>query len=181
MLSCILSGPLSTCSPSCSSVLTPHRPHPFVPAPGPAICLRLQCLGPCSGGFLSPTSRLNTSSALGHGRCSAYDRWYPHSFMSTPPNPPADADYPIPSIITQSQKCVSLLCTLPHYALGFNALCLAVAAFSALPAVPSDIEAAAVTTGSATPRLCMSPPEGSTSLPSLSVFKTMPAGPHTFL
>ena len=26
-------------------------------------------------GFLSPASRLNAGSALGHGKCSAYDRW----------------------------------------------------------------------------------------------------------
>jgi hypothetical protein len=40
----------------------------------------LQCLGLCSGGFLSPTSRLDAGAALGHGRCSSHDQ-------SAPPPP----------------------------------------------------------------------------------------------
>jgi len=43
------------------------------------LCPGLQCLEPCSSGFLSPASRLNAGGALGHGRCSAL-----HSRMSMP-------------------------------------------------------------------------------------------------
>ena len=50
--------------------------HPKKPRPRslPPICPRLQRLGSCSGGFLSPTSRLDAGGSLGHGRCSAHDR-----------------------------------------------------------------------------------------------------------
>ena len=52
------------------------RPLPASPyAPGST------CLGFCSGGFLSPTSKFDAGDALGHGKCSAHDRWHSPSFV----------------------------------------------------------------------------------------------------
>ena len=44
--------------------LFPHVPWP----------LSAECLLSCSGGLLSPTSRLDAGGSLGRGRCSAHDR-----------------------------------------------------------------------------------------------------------
>ena len=60
----------------------PSHLFPAVPAPHRACpllhqiagCLGLKCLGFCSGGFLSPASRLDAGSALGHGRYSTHNR-----------------------------------------------------------------------------------------------------------
>ena len=39
----------------------------------PPCALGSECLASCSGGFLSPTSRLDAGGFLGHGRCCAND------------------------------------------------------------------------------------------------------------
>ena len=67
-----------------------------------AIRLGFQRIGPCSGGFFSPTSRLDASSALGHGRCCAHSWQHSRSFMC-------------PSRGSEDQVCSSLLTTLPLF------------------------------------------------------------------
>jgi hypothetical protein len=63
--------------PDLSSVASVGRQSPpslnvpaCAPPQSPVPCLGLQCLGPCSGGFFSPTSRLGAGGVLGHGGCS---------------------------------------------------------------------------------------------------------------
>jgi len=73
----ILSNSMGTCLPfhSIDPMLGLTMWRPFtLPPPHSAICPGPQCLGHCNGGFISPTSRSNTRSALGHGKCSAHNR-----------------------------------------------------------------------------------------------------------
>jgi len=53
--------------------LTMQRPF-ALPPPRSAICPGPQRLRHCNGSFISPASRSNTGSALGHGKCSACDQ-----------------------------------------------------------------------------------------------------------
>jgi len=71
----------------------------------------------------------------------------------------------------------------PPYAPGPNASGAAAVALSAPPADPtpaglSAMESAACTTSSVPPHPCVSTPEGSTSLASMSTFTTVPASPR---
>jgi len=50
-----------------------YMQRPFAPPPRSTIHPESQCLGRCNGGFISPASRSNAGSALGHGKCSAHD------------------------------------------------------------------------------------------------------------
>jgi len=79
------------------------RPHPFrlnerplalsqrcidpAHAPPPCFAIRRgpQRLGRCNGGFISPASRSDAGSALGHGKCCAHDRRrFPSSVRQRP-------------------------------------------------------------------------------------------------
>jgi len=70
----ILSDSMGTCSPfhGIDPMLGLAMRRPFtLPPPCSTICPGPQCLGRCNGGFISPTSRSDARSALGHGKCSA--------------------------------------------------------------------------------------------------------------
>ena len=56
---------------SCTRSLPPAVPALLHQIP---VCPGLKCLEFCSGGFLSPASRLDAGSALGHGRWSTRNR-----------------------------------------------------------------------------------------------------------
>ena len=83
-----------------------------VASKSPASCLAVplgfQRIGPCSGGFFSPTSRLDASSALGHGRWCAHSWQHSRSFMCV--NTLASL-----SRGSEDQVCSSLPTTLPLF------------------------------------------------------------------
>jgi len=80
----ILSDSTGTCSPfrSVDPMLGLAMQRPFaLPPPRSAIRSGPQCLRCCNGGFISPASRSDARSALGHGKCSARDRQRLPSFV----------------------------------------------------------------------------------------------------
>jgi len=84
---------MGTRSPSRSGASTRCRASPcgdvsHLPSPCFAIRPGPQCLGCCNGGFISPASRSDTGSALGHGKCSTQaGSTPPHPCMSRPRGP----------------------------------------------------------------------------------------------
>jgi len=69
----ILSNSMGTHSPffSVNPMLGLAMQRPFtLPPPHSAICPGPQCLRCYNSGFISPASRSNAGSALGHGKCS---------------------------------------------------------------------------------------------------------------
>jgi hypothetical protein len=85
-----LSSPSSARSPSCSDVSALSMALPCgglsplltaTRAPSCARCLALKRIEFCSGGFLSPASRLDAGGALGHGRRSTHNRQHSPSFV----------------------------------------------------------------------------------------------------
>jgi len=74
---CILSDSMGTCWPfrSVNPMLGLTMQRPFaLPLPRSTIRPGPQRLGRCNSGFISPASRSNTGSALGHGKCSTRNR-----------------------------------------------------------------------------------------------------------